>query len=156
MYGFKYKYVFLIILFDFLTKLLVSNLLYINSSVAVIKGFFNITYTKNYGAAFSILENYRFLLIVFSIIVLFVILYYLKKNNITNKFEVFSYSLILGGLVGNLIDRIFYGYVIDFFDFCLFGYDFAIFNLADVAIVVGIMILIFIGFKGDKNADKSR
>ena len=69
------------------------------------------------------------------------------------KYENKGYSFILGGAVGNLIDRIMYGYVIDFLDFKIFGYDYPIFNLADTFIVVGVFILIVSSFRevGDKN-----
>ena len=60
----------------------------------------------------------------------------------TRKIEIIGYSLLLGGAIGNLIDRIVYGYVIDFLDFYIFKYDFPIFNVADIGIVVGIILLL--------------
>ena len=77
----------------------------------------------------------RILLIVF-------IVYYILKQNPESKLERIGYSMILGGAVGNLFDRIIYGYVIDFLDFNIFGYDYPIFNLADSFIFVGIVLLI--------------
>ena len=60
--------------------------------------------------------------------------------------ESFCYALIVGGAIGNLIDRVIYGYVIDFFDFTLFGYEMAIFNVADIFIVLGVFLLLFMEF----------
>ena len=151
----KYKFVIIVLIVDFISKLFISNYFILNKSVSVINKFFYITYTNNYGAAFSIMQNSRFLLIFISVLVLFILVYYLNKKKIDNRLEIFCYSLLLGGLLGNLVDRIIYGYVIDFFDFYIFGYEFAIFNVADVAIVISIIILIFIEFVGDRNAVKS-
>ena len=67
---------------------------------------------------------------------------YIKKNEISRKIEIVALGLILGGLVGNLIDRIFYGYVIDYLSFEIFGYSFAVFNLADSFIVISVILLI--------------
>ena len=131
-----------VFLFDLISKIVVSNVLSLNKSVCIIKNFFYLTYSKNYGAAFSIMQNSRFLLITISVIVLFIIVYYINKNNKNNKIEIVGYSIIIGGLIGNLFDRIVYGYVIDFFDFYIFDYDYAIFNIADCAIIIGIFILI--------------
>ena len=156
----KYKSIIiiliLIIITDLLSKILISSLLVLNKPFCIINNFFYLTYSKNYGAAFSILQNNRFLLIIISFLILFIIINYLKKNYVKNKFELIGYSLVICGLIGNLIDRIIYGYVIDFFDFYIFGYEFAIFNIADCAIVIGIIILIIAEFVGDKNGDKSR
>ena len=73
-------------------------------------------------------------------------IYYIEKNTYSKIQEV-AYSFLLGGIIGNLIDRIFRGYVIDFLDFKLFGYDYPVFNLADSFIVVSIIVLIIIYIK---------
>lgn len=70
------------------------------------------------------------------------IIYYLMKNKITSKLELVSFSLIIGGSLGNLFDRIIRGYVVDFLDFRIFSYNFPIFNLADTFIVIGVLLLI--------------
>ena len=72
------------------------------------------------------------------------------RDGINSNSELVSYGFIMGGAIGNLVDRIFYGYVIDFFDFNLFGYQAPIFNVADIFIVVGVFLLIIFGRNGDK------
>ena len=131
--------VFLII--DIVSKLVISNLMNVYDSVIVIKDFFNITYGKNTGAAWSLFAGRTWLLIIVSLIIISFIIFYIFKNKPKNKFDMVGYSLVLGGAIGNFIDRIVYGYVIDFLDFNIFGYDYPIFNIADTFIVVGVIIL---------------
>ncbi len=132
---------FIVIIIDFITKLIISNNLVMNTSVEIIPNFFSLTYTHNYGGAWSIFNNNTLAITIISFIVIIGIIYYLLKNKVTKKIEIIGYSLLLGGAIGNFIDRIVYGYVIDFFDFYIFGYDFPIFNIADIGIVVGIVLL---------------
>lgn len=127
-----------IILLDQFTKWLVMNSLNIGDSISVISGIFNITYAQNPGAAFGILA-YRTnffiaitILLAIIIIVLFIILD--KEYNLLKL----GLALQLGGALGNFIDRVKTGYVIDFFDFSFWP----VFNMADIAIVTGVAILI--------------
>lgn len=131
--------VFLVI--DIVSKLVISNLMDVYDSIVVIKNFFNITYVHNTGAAWSLFAGRTWLLVIVSLIIISFIIFYIYKNKPKNKFEKIGYSLVLGGAIGNFIDRIVYGYVIDFLDFNIFGYDYPIFNLADTFIVVGVIIL---------------
>ena len=92
--------------------------------------------------------------------------YYARPKNIffkfmddfkkDNKLNIISFSLIIGGLLGNLVDRIFRGYVIDYLNFYIFKYDFPVFNFADCLIVVGVIILLIRMLMGDGNENKSR
>ena len=132
--------VFLVI--DIVSKLIVSNLMDVYDSIIIIKDFFYITYVRNTGAAWSILADKTYLIIIISMIIIFLVGLYIYKNKPKSKFEVVGYSMVLGGAIGNFLDRIIYGYVIDFFDFYIFGYDYPIFNLADTFIFIGIVILI--------------
>ena len=135
----------LLLIIDIISKWLVQNLLLLNQSVEVIGNFFNLTYVKNTGAAFSIFTGQK-------IVLIGVFLYYINSQKITRNIEIISYGLVLGGALGNLIDRICYGYVIDFLDFNLFGYNYPIFNLADCFIVIGFILLIIDTFlKKEKN-----
>lgn len=129
------------ILLDQLSKLIVIKNLDFAASINIIKNFFRLTYVKNTGAAWSILQNNRFLLIIITIFVLIGLIYYIYKNG--KEKDNIIYGLLIGGIIGNLIDRICYGYVIDFLDFNIFGYAFPIFNVADMLIVISIFIMIF-------------
>ena len=131
--------VFLII--DIVSKLVISNCVFVNDSILVIKDFFYITYVRNTGAAWSIFSGETLGLIIVSLIIIFFIIYYISKNKPSSKIEKIGYAMILGGSFGNLLDRIIYGYVIDFLDFNIFGYDYPIFNLADSFIFVGIILI---------------
>ena len=122
--------------------------------VKVINNFFYLTYVKNNGAAWSILKDQRILLLIVTVIVLFLINKYMNKEKL-NTIEEFTYGMIIGGIIGNLFDRVFYGEVIDFLDFRLFGYNYPVFNLADTFIVIGIILLIIISFRKERYGKNS-
>ena len=146
-----YGFALITILFDQLIK---NGLLFFMSfgqSITVIPNFFSITLIGNTGAAFSILSSNTLLLIVISVVVLNLIYFFLIKGKKLNDLEQISYGLLIGGIIGNLIDRALHMQVIDYLDFTFFGYNFPVFNLADIAIVIS---MVFIGIqviKGDKN-----
>lgn len=120
---------------DQLTKYLVSNTFDYLQSLPVIPRIFHLTYVHNYGAAFGILQNRRGLFILVSATVIALIVYFYKqlpKGWLTQV----AMGLVLGGTLGNLIDRLRLGYVIDFFDFRVWP----VFNIADSAIVIGVII----------------
>ena len=135
---------------DQISKLLVVNLLTKTNSITIIKNFFYLTYINNDGAAFSILVGKRIFLILIAVLVIVMLIRYIKKNNIQNKLELVSLALIIGGSLGNLMDRVVRGYVIDFLDFKLFNYNFPIFNLADTFIVIGVFLLLLKEIRKDK------
>jgi len=137
--------VFIILSLDQLTKFLVTKNLELNNSVPVIKGIFNLTLVYNRGAAFGIFKN-QFHLFIFSSIVAVILIYSILKKNKHNNLYSFSLSLILGGALGNLIDRVFLGYVVDFIDFRIWP----VFNLADSAITIGALLLGWLIFKSEK------
>lgn len=130
-----------VILIDRIVKILVTNNFELNVRNEIINNFFYITNCHNYGAAFSLFSGNVIFLIFITLIVLFLIYREVKKSSI-NKVSSILYGLLLGGIIGNLFDRIFYGYVIDYLDFKIFNLDFAIFNIADIAIVIGALLLI--------------
>ena len=145
-----------VLLIDMLSKVLIKHFILLGIRIKIIKGFLYITYVKNTGAAFSIFRNNTLFLIILSIVIIGLLFYYLSKKTYLSKLENISYGLILGGAIGNLFDRIIYGYVIDFIDIYIFKYDYPVFNIADMAIVIGVIILIIDLFRGEKNGDKSR
>lgn len=141
------------IIIDQVSKIIVVNNLTNNKSIEVIKSFFYLTYTNNKGAAFSILTGRRILLILVALIVIGVLIYYVRKNKIEGKVNKIALSLVIGGSIGNLIDRILRGAVIDFIDIKIFGYNFPIFNLADTFIVIGVFLLIIEMFRKEHKND---
>jgi signal peptidase II len=125
----------LIVLLDQLSKYFVR--VYVNNPITVIKDMFDIRYTSNTGAGFSILQGNNVMLIIITLIILGGFIYYYKRIP-GDKRVTIPIGLILGGGIGNLIDRILFGYVIDFIDFKVWP----IFNIADSAITVGAIILV--------------
>ena len=129
-----------ILLIDQVTKALASIYLTLNKSLDIITNFFSLTLTNNYGDAFGIFKYSNTLLIIATLIILIILYKYMHsfKKNMRNKI---AFGFILGGVFGNLIDRIIKGYVIDFLDFKIFNYDYPVFNVADIAIVIGVILL---------------
>ncbi len=128
---------FLVVLVDQLTKIIVKNGLSLGESRAVIKGIFYITHSQNYGASFGLLEGYKWLFILFSVLAVMAVVYYWDKIPKTRHVRVMV-ALFMAGAIGNLIDRLIYGYVTDFFDFVVWP----IFNVADLALTIGCIGLI--------------
>lgn len=140
------------LIIDQWTKQLVHTKFYWGESKTIIPGFFNLTYVRNKGAAFGFLhsapESFRepfFLIVPFVMIGVICLVFWRLKPN--QKLSQFSLSLILSGAIGNLIDRLRFGYVVDFLDFYLDAWGhYPAFNVADSCIVVGVIILSFQSF----------
>ena len=132
----------IIFIIDQIVKLLVGFGLELNTSFTIFNNFFYISNVHNYGAAFSILYGNRIFLVIVSVITLVLVYYFLLKNKKFDWFNIIFYSLLIGGILGNLFDRIIYGYVIDYLDFYIFGYNFPIFNVADICIVISVIMII--------------
>lgn len=133
------------LIIDIITKNLIKSKLMLYDAVPVIDGFFNIVYVLNPGAAFSFLhdmnESYRRLFfITVTIIAIFVVLYIFAREK--SKINTAGFALILSGAIGNLIDRIIIGKVVDFLDFYYKTYHFPAFNVADSCITVGVALII--------------
>ena len=143
----------LIIILDQIIKFVVIQNMELYSSIIIIKNFFNITYVQNIGAAFSILSGNVVFLSLISLIVLVAIYIYLIKKKSFNKIQTITYSMLIGGIVGNMIDRIFRGFVIDYLDFSILKYNFPVFNFADICIVVSAIILLIFSIKEEKSCD---
>lgn len=140
--------IFLII--DIMLKQLIMSTMVLNSKITVINSFFNIWYIKNSGAAFGILSNWRIPLIFFAMGVAYLIIKMLEKEKKYTTLNTILYAMMLSGVVGNLIDRLFYKAVIDYLSFNFGDYYFPIFNLADFYIVSAIIVyLLFILFRKD-------
>ena len=149
-----------IIIADQLSKGAIQSNYYLGESTKVIDGLFSITYVRNTGAAFGMGAGAseiwrRILFLAIPTLVCFFLLYYIIKNIKGPLHMALAYSLILAGAIGNLIDRYILGYVVDMFDFYINTSHFPAFNIADSAITVAGVIIVFDIFfnKEDKKAD---
>ena len=118
----------------------------LHQSIPIIPKIFHLTYISNTGTLFGLFQDANSFFLWFSIILVGLILFLYDKFN---KTEAIIFSLVIGAAIGNLIDRIVYGHVIDFLDFRIWP----VFNVADIAIALGVMLLILTDFKQDKKAD---
>jgi signal peptidase II len=128
---------------DQLTKWLIIQNMDLYESIPIIDNLFYITSHRNAGAAWGILEGQMLFFYIITTIVIIGLIYYMEKYARDNKLTAIALSLILGGAIGNFIDRLLRQEVVDFLDVMIFTYDFPIFNVADSALVIGV-ILIFI------------
>lgn len=128
----------------------------LHESIPIIDNFFAITSHRNKGAAWGILQGQMTFFYIVTIIVVIGIVYMLHKHGKENKLFAFSLSIILGGAIGNFIDRIFRKEVVDFLDFMIFSYDFPIFNVADSALTVGVILIIIATIFEDGKAKEGR
>ena len=116
----------------------------------IIPGFLNIPYSINYGAAWGMLEGYAWLLICLAVLVLALIAIFRKDLALHTSVSQWCFGLIIGGIVGNTIDRVLRGHVVDFLDVRLPGYQWPTFNVADSAIVIGTFWYIYLQFRPPK------
>lgn len=134
--------------FDQITKFLVMTFLQLHTPKTIIPDFFSLYYVKNTGIAFSMLEGKQSLLIGITIVAIIAFIYLLVFDKKKTKFETACLLMMLGGCIGNFIDRIRFGYVVDFLSFTFFGWDFAIFNVADIFLTVGAILYILYLLRG--------
>jgi len=149
--SFYFLFILFFLIVDQLTKFIISRSIGLNNSLSVIPGFFDLVHVRNKGAIFGIFSRsgsqlVHILLMLASLVALAMVIYYFFKTAISEKLLKISLSLILAGALGNLIDRIFRGYVIDFLDFSIKSWHWPSFNVADSCISVGALLLIFILF----------
>ena len=128
-----------IILIDQYTKYLI----FYNHKILINKDFllFRLDFVKNYGAAFNLFTGNRIFLSIISIIFSILIIYYILRNNNLKSLDLYTYSFILGGTIGNGIDRIFKGFVVDFINLNII--NFPVFNVADISINIGFILLLY-------------
>jgi signal peptidase II len=145
----RLPYLFLVVgtlVLDRWTKAWVQKRFDLNESISVIDGFFNITYVQNTGVAFGIFSSISspaksLLLSVFTAFAAVVVVAYSVRSPARNRLLQIALALILGGALGNLYDRMAYGYVVDFVEFYVGPYHWPAFNVADSAISVGVLLL---------------
>lgn len=132
----NYILVIIVLVLDQLSKTLALKYLAPIGDIPIIQNIFHLTYVENRGAAFGILQNQKLFFIIFALLVLGFIWFY-AHNNRLNKTMVYGLNLVAGGIIGNLIDRIRLGFVVDY----LHVINFPVFNIADSAIVIGIFLV---------------
>lgn len=133
---------FFVALIDQITKLLIIRNLKIGNSISVIGDFFNIVYVTNTGSVFGLLKGFQLPLIFLSFAVIGYILFSVDKIPKKDKYLQFLSGFVMGGVIGNLIDRIFYGHVIDFLDFGIGILRWYAFNIADSFLSISAILLI--------------
>ncbi|WP_213618323.1 signal peptidase II [Paenibacillus sp. J22TS3] len=142
-----YLIALIVFLIDQGTKYIIATKLQLNELVPVIGNFFVITSHRNRGAAFGILENQRWFFIVITVIVVLAIVWYMQKiKGGKNRLLPTALALVLGGAIGNFLDRALNGEVVDFLMFNFGSYTFPIFNIADSCIVVGVALIVLDSF----------
>lgn len=131
----------LVVMIDRISKSFFSNLLDYGESLPIIKNILHMTLVNNTGIAFGLFKDQGFVFIIIPIIAVFLLIfnifYYRNNDEILGPLYIFAFSLILGGAIGNLYDRIVFGYVIDFIDFRIWP----VFNVADSAITIGAVLI---------------
>ena len=139
----------LTVIIDQLSKIWVDSNMSLYQSIPVFPGF-NITYVHNFGAAFSLLSEaggwQRWFFTLLAATISIGIIIWLKRLKPEETLSAISLGLILGGAIGNLIDRVIYGYVIDFFDVYYHTWHWPVFNIADSAITVGVALMLYESF----------
>lgn len=135
---------------DQYTKSIILNYFEFYQSKTIIDGFFSLTYVQNFGAGFSIMQNARTTFLIITPICLVGFTYLFIKSN--DKLSKTALLLMISGTIGNFIDRIVRIYVVDFLDFIIFGWDFPIFNVADIFLTIGVCLYIIALIKEEKDA----
>ena len=150
----RYPIIAAIILADQLTKFAVRNNMKVGESISVIEGFFSLTHISNSGGALSMFEGSTFLLIAVPVLAMAAALWYMEKHPKAHWTLTLAIEFIVGGGVGNLIDRIWQGYVTDFLDFTSLPFWNWIFNIADIAVCAGCLLIILYIFAFDKTSEE--
>lgn len=139
-----YRYYILalfVLMLDQWTKWLVVKKMELYESVTLIHNFLSITSFRNKGAAWGILQNQMMFFYIVTVIVIIGIIYYLHRYVKDNHLQGIAIAFILGGALGNFIDRLFRKEVVDFIDVMIFSYDYPIFNVADSFLVIGVGLI---------------
>lgn len=139
------------ILFDQVTKFWITSNMELHQEIVIIDNFFSLFYIRNSGAAFSILEGQIIFFYITTIIGL-AIVYFIFKTS-TTKLSLLASSFLLGGIIGNFIDRVLYQEVIDFLRFTIFNKEFAIFNFADSFITIAVILFVLDMFVNKKEIE---
>lgn len=149
-----YIIAFFVLVVDQITKWLVAKYMEIGESIPLWNGVFHLTSHRNAGAAFGILQNQRWFFVSITIVIIIGLIVFIWRTGIKQPILSLGLGLVLGGAIGNFVDRLLFGEVVDFFHFKLI--NFAIFNVADAAISVGVGFVILdtlLDMKRNKNTE---
>lgn len=127
----------LLVVIDQMIKYNVNNKMFVGQTYPIIENFLHITYVKNTGIAFGLFKNNNLFMIIVILIIILIVIYFYKKEKNKNFLLSVATTILLSGAIGNLIDRIFYGFIIDYIDFQFWP----AFNLADSLVVIGSILL---------------
>jgi signal peptidase II len=144
----------IMIILDQWTKYLVIENMTIGESIPIIDNIFYLTSHRNPGAAWGILQGQMWFFYIVTLIVVGIIIYYIERYAKTNRLLGISLGLVLGGAIGNLIDRVRFQEVVDFVDVYIFSYDYPIFNIADSSLVVGVILIGIVTLLEEVRKDK--
>ena len=138
------------IVIDLVSKSIVASKMNLYDSIEIIPHFFHLTYYHNEGAAWGVLQGQQSLFMIITIVALAIMLIYYKSTDGKDRLSQLGIVLMVSGTLGNFYDRIYFGYVRDFLDFYIFGYDFPIFNIADSLLCIGVGLLVLAIFLDEK------
>ncbi|WP_147802400.1 signal peptidase II [Alkalicoccus halolimnae] len=144
----------IIIAFDQLTKWLIVENMEVRESIPIIENLLYLTSHRNAGAAFGMLQGQMWLFFIATIVVTVVIIYMIQTQLKGSRWYGTALGLILGGAIGNFIDRVLEGAVVDFIDVYIFSYNYPIFNIADMSLVTGVIMIIIHVFLEEKRQEK--
>lgn len=150
----KIIFCIIIIILDQLVKFLINSNISLEKEIFVIPNFFYLTNLLNTGGAFSIFEGNSIILGIIGIIFLLILVKYLNNKKL-KPLEEISYGILIGGIISNLIDRIYLNGVRDYIGLKFGNYYYPVFNIADIGIVIGIILIIILELKGDSNGNRS-
>ena len=143
----------LVLILDQLTKIIVSSGMLLYEDIPVISGFFHITYVQNTGMAWSLLSGKQIFLSLAAAVAIGVMIWYIITKK-PDRLTVVALGLMIGGAAGNLLDRLVLNYVRDFLNFYIFGYDFPVFNVADCALCIGVVLLLVASVLEERKGEK--
>ena len=148
--------VFGVLLLDQITKIVVQTTMQVRDSIEIIEGFFSITYVQNTGAAWSMLEGQMWLFYIITVVALAAMVYFFKDTKEHQWWLRLAILLMVAGTLGNFIDRLTLQYVRDFLDFIIFGYDFPVFNVADISLCIGVGMIAIETLFSKEDADGNK